>query len=57
MDDSFKFSQVIKTLMSILEDEVQTCPEEEVSLNNFVVKLDHLDEELECQTVIETLKR
>ena len=57
MDDSFKFSQVIKTLMSILEDEVQTCPEEEANLNNFVVRLDHLDQELECQTVIETLKR
>jgi len=43
MDDSFKFSQVSKTLLSILEDELQICPEELLDDSKFKVKIDSLD--------------
>lgn len=55
MDDSFKFSQVTKTLLSILEDEVTECPEQESPL--IEVSLESLDKDLVSDEMIEPLKR
>lgn len=57
MDDSFKFSQVTKTLLSILEGEVTQCPEEEIDLSKFVVGLDTLDQDQATESIVEALKR
>jgi hypothetical protein len=55
MDDSFKFSQVTKTLLSILEDEVTAYPDEEPLLQ--IIQLEDLDKNLFKDDTIETLKR
>jgi hypothetical protein len=55
MDDSFKFSQVTKTLLSILEDELISCTEEEKPL--LVADLENLDKDIAGDNMVESLKR
>ncbi len=55
MDDSFKFSQVTKTLLSILEDEVTAYPDEEAPLQ--IIQLEDLDKNLFKDDTMKTLKR